>query len=129
MLEKNAKIFLVEDDPLIWDLYERAFRFMGYHIEIAVNGEEAVKMLDKMETLPSLILLDIMMPKMNGFEVLKHLKESERLKNIAVVMLTNLAGKEDAEKALELGALLYLVKSNYEPKQIIEEVEKVISKN
>jgi CheY-like chemotaxis protein len=68
-----------------------------------------------------------MMPKMNGFDVLKAVKQEEKLKNAPVIMLTNLAGEADAEKALSLGAVLYLVKSQYDPKQIVEKVKEIIS--
>ena len=80
-----------------------------------------------METAPTLILLDVMMPKKNGFDVLRQVKQNEKLKNVPVVMLTNLAGESDAEKALSLGAVLYLVKSQYDPKEVVNKVKEILS--
>jgi DNA-binding response OmpR family regulator len=119
-------LLVVEDDPLISRMYEKAFKMSGHDISVAGDGEKALEMLQKGENKPTLIMLDVMMPKMNGFDVLRKLKEDEKLKNIPVILLTNLAGQEDAEKGLELGAVLYLVKSQYTPKQIVQKVEQII---
>jgi CheY-like chemotaxis protein len=107
-------------------MYEKAFKLSGYEIEMAFDGEEAITKLQAMEPKPIIILLDIMMPKLSGFEVLKRLKEDPKTKNIPVITLTNLAGKEDAEKALEMGVVLYLVKSQYDPKQVVAKVQEII---
>lgn len=94
---------------------------------IAHDGEEALTLLQKSSEKPdAVILLDIMMPKMNGFDVLRKIKEDAKLKNILVILLTNLAGEQDAEKGLQLGSVLYLVKSQYTPKQVVEKIEEVI---
>ena len=122
-----AKLFMAEDDPLMSRMYERAFRLGGHEVTIAHDGEEALTLLQKSAEKPdAVILLDIMMPKMNGFDVLRKIKEDAKLKNIPVILLTNLAGEQDAEKGLQLGAVLYLVKSQYTPKQIVEKIEEVI---
>ena len=122
-----AKIFLSEDDPLMVRMYEKAFKLSGYEIEMAFNGEEALAKLKAAPVKPTVIILDIMMPKLNGLDVLKALKQDAGLKSIPVIMLTNLAGEADAEKALQLGAVLYLVKSEYEPKQVVEKVKEIIA--
>ncbi len=122
-----AKLFLAEDDPLMSRMYERAFRLAGDELIIAHDGEEALTMLQKAEEKPAVILLDVMMPKMNGFDVLRKVKEDEKLKSTPVIMLTNLAGDSDAEKALSLGAVLYLVKSQYSPKDILAKVKEIIA--
>ncbi len=121
-----ANIFLIEDDPLMVRMYEKAFKLSGYEVEMAFDGEEALAKLEAAKSKPTLILLDIMMPKLNGLEVLRRLKQDANLKNIPVIMLTNLAGEADAEKALGLGAVLYLVKSQYEPRQIVDKVKEII---
>lgn len=120
-------LFLAEDDPLMSRMYERAFKLSGYDIEMAFDGDEAITKLEKMPTPPTVILLDIMMPKQNGFDVLRQIKLNEKLKKVPVIMLTNLAGQEDAEKALSLGAVLYLVKSQYDPKEIINKINEIIT--
>lgn len=122
-----AKIFMSEDDPLMGRMYERAFKTSGYELETASDGEIALNKLKTMDSAPTVIMLDVMMPKMNGFDVLKAIKQEEKLKSIPVIMLTNLAGEADAEKALSLGAVLYLVKSQYDPKQIVDKVKEIIS--
>jgi len=118
---------MAEDDPLMSRMYERAFRLGGHELTLAHDGEEALASLQKMDEKPTLILLDIMMPKMNGFDVLRKIKEDEKLKNVPVIMLTNLAGESDAEKALGLGAVLYLVKSQYSPKEVVGKVQEIIA--
>ena len=121
-----STLFIAEDDPLMSRMYERAFKLGGHELTVAHDGEEALEILQKMETKPVLILLDVMMPKMSGFDVLRKIKTDEKLKSVPVILLTNLAGQEDAEKGLELGAVLYLVKSQYDPKQVVEKVEEII---
>jgi len=122
-----VKIFIAEDDPLMIRMYEKVFKLSGYDVEMAFDGEEAVAKLKSAETKPTVILLDVMMPKKSGFDVLKEVKENADVGSIPVIMLTNLAGKEDAEKALEMGAVLYLVKSQYDPKQVVEKVKEIIA--
>src|SRR3989338_2404829 len=111
-----SKILIVEDDPLMARLYQKIFTFEGYEVELATNGEEA---LEKTKTIkPNLLLLDIMMPRMNGLHVLEQLKAHPDTRSIPVVMLTNLAGNHDMESALSKGAIKYLIKSEFEPKQV-----------
>ena len=121
-----TKILVAEDDPLMVDLYSKALRLYGYNVEMAFNGEDALQKLLAMAEKPTLILSDIMMPKMNGLELLKRLKAEPTLKNIPVVMLTNLAGEQDAQQALLLGAVTYLVKSQYEPKEVVEKLKEIV---
>lgn len=118
---------MAEDDPLMSRMYERAFRLGGHELIMAHDGQEAIEMLQKMESKPTIVMLDVMMPKVNGFDVLRKIKEDGNLKSTPVIMLTNLAGDADAEKALGLGAILYLVKSQYDPKQIVSKVEEIIA--
>lgn len=121
-----AKLFIAEDDPLMSRMYERAFKLGGHDITMAGDGEEALASLQKATDAPAVILLDVMMPKMSGFDVLRKIKEDQKLKGIPVILLTNLAGAQDAEKGLELGAVAYLVKSQYNPKQVVEKVEEIV---
>ncbi len=123
-----AKLFLAEDDPLMSRMYERALRLGGHEVELAHDGEAALTQLKAATPKPDLIVLDIMMPKMSGFDVLKNIKEDQALKNIPVVLLTNLAGKDDAQKGTDMGAALYMVKSDYNPKQVVEQLEGVLGK-
>lgn len=120
-----AKILIVEDDPLMARLYEKVFKFEGYEVDVALNGREG---LDKVRAnKPTVMVLDIMMPEMNGLEVLDKLKADPETKTIPVVVLTNLAGGQDAEAALTKGAVKYIVKSEYEPKQIANMIKEVLA--
>jgi CheY-like chemotaxis protein len=120
-----AKILIVEDDPLMSRMYQKIFKFEGYEVEMAGNGEEGIEKAKT--TSPTLILMDIMMPKMNGLEALEKLKADATLKAIPVIMLTNLAGQSDAEKALSMGAVKYIVKSEFEPKQVTNMVKEILA--
>jgi DNA-binding response OmpR family regulator len=118
---------MAEDDPLMSRMYERAFKASGYNLVLAPDGEDAIAKLEKIEIVPTAILLDVMMPKKNGFDVLRQIKQNEKLKKIPIIMLTNLAGEADAEKALSLGAVLYLIKSQYDPKEVVDKVKEIIT--
>jgi CheY-like chemotaxis protein len=119
-----TKVLIVEDDPLISRMYQKIFTFEKFDVEVAANGEEALGKVTDFN--PTLILLDVMMPKMNGLQVLEKLKEFDITKHIPVVMLTNLAGQQDAEIALAKGAVKYIIKSEYEPKQVVDMVKDVL---
>ena len=125
MHESKATILIVEDDPLMSRLYSKVFSIEGYEVITAADGEESLSAVHK--NLPTLILLDVMMPKMNGLELLEKLKSDPSTKKIPVIMLTNLAGTADAEKAMTLGAVKYIVKSEYEPKQIVGMVKEILA--
>ena len=123
----HIKILITEDDPLLVKMYADAFRNFGYDVETAFDGEDGLKKLKAMEPKPTVILSDVMMPKMNGLDMLKKIKEDPGLKHIPVVMLTNLGGEDDAKRGLELGAVTYLVKSEYTPKEIVEKMKEIIA--
>ena len=104
-----SKILIIEDDPLMQRMYQKAFSFDKYEVSVAGDGVEG---LDKVRAeKPTVVLLDVMMPKMNGLETLVKIKSDPEIKSIPVIMLTNLAGSADAEKALESGAVKYIGKS------------------
>jgi len=120
-----AKILIIEDDPLMSRMYQKVFGFEGYEVETARNGQEGI---EKIKTVnPTIVLLDIMMPVMNGLEVLDRVKADEQTKHIPIVMLTNLAGLQDAETALSKGAVKYIVKSEHEPKQVVDMIKEIIA--
>jgi DNA-binding response OmpR family regulator len=124
MPERN-KVLLVEDDPMVVRMYQRKLTMGGFDLRVAFNGEEGLAALAKNQ--PDIVLLDIMMPKMNGFEMLKRVKNDERWKNIPVVMLTNLGDRaEDVEKCKGLGALDYWVKANLHLQDLVERIKKII---
>jgi CheY-like chemotaxis protein len=120
-----AKILIIEDDPLMQRMYQKAFAFDGYDVLVASDGVEG---LDKIRAeRPTIILLDVMMPKMNGIEVLEKVKADPEIKKIPVIMLTNLAGTADAEKVLAMGAVKYIIKSEQEPKAVVAMVKEILA--
>lgn len=120
-----AKILIVDDDPLLVRMYQKKFQNDGYIVDTAANGEDALSKTGSF--VPDLILLDVMMPKIDGLEVLKQLKQNVTTKNIPVVMLTNVSGSDaDNQRGLELGAVAYLVKSNYTPREVVQKVKEIL---
>lgn len=122
-----TKILIVEDDPLMLRMYQKIFTLEQYSVEIATNGEEVLEKLRTETEKPTIILMDIMMPKMNGLEALDKLKANPDTQNIPVIMLTNLAGQQDAENALLKGAVKYIVKSEHEPKEVVGMVKEILA--
>ena len=120
----KQKILIIEDDFFVRDLYNRELIREGFTVSTAEDGAEGL--LKVVEEKPDIILLDIMLPKMSGLDVLKTLKEKEETKNIPVVLLTNLGQDNIIRKGFTLGAVGYLIKAAYTPTQIIEEVKKFL---
>src|SRR6185437_3134706 len=104
-----AKILLVEDDNNLREIYEARLQAEGYNIVSAKDGEEAL-VVAKAEK-PDLIISDVMMPKISGFEMLDILRNTEELKHVKIIMLTALGQSDDQQRADKLGADRYLVKS------------------
>ena len=118
------KVLFVEDEAALQKALTDILTQAGYKVVSALDGEIGLR-LAKSEK-PDLILLDIILPRLNGFEVLKKLKENPELKEIPVIVLTNLEKIEDVEKAIELGAKTYLVKTQYTIDEVIEKIKKAI---
>jgi DNA-binding response OmpR family regulator len=116
----KKKILLVEDDAILAKTMYDELVEAGYEVDQAYDGEAGLRMVG--EKKPDLVLLDILMPKKNGFEVLQSMKAAPETKDIPVIMLTALAADEDVETTM-LGASDYLVKSEYTPTQIVEKVK------
>jgi CheY-like chemotaxis protein len=120
-----TKILLVDDDELMIDMYSEKFRNDGYTLAIAFNGEECIKKALSFQ--PDLILLDIMMPIMDGLTALRKLKEHPNTQKIPVILLTNVGGLyDDIKQGLSLGANEYIIKSHFTPKQVVEKVEEIL---
>ena len=121
-----AKLLLVEDDPLMVRMYQRKLINDGYEVEVAVNGEDGLVKIRSF--FPDLVLLDVMMPKVNGLQVLERVKSDPSISKIPIIILTNLGGsQEDIERGLELGAVAYLVKSAYRPDEVVAKVKEVLA--
>ncbi len=124
-MSNNARIFLVEDDSFISGMYQTKLKNMGYTVELAADGEVAWKRLTE-DPLPDLVLLDVVLPKKDGFEILEELRAQDRTKNLAVILLTNLGQKPDVERGVKLGADDYIIKAHYTPSEVVEKVEKIL---
>lgn len=116
------KVLIAEDDTFLTKVYQAKMAKTGYEFQIAKDGTEVFTILDG-GFAPDLILLDIMMPKKDGFTTLKELKESEKYKNIPVIITSNLGQLEDKEKAKTLGAMDYLLKSEMGIQEIIDRIK------
>lgn len=126
--ENNAlserKILAVEDDVFLSNLLSQKLSESGGTLFNAERGEEALRIAQ--EKNPDVILLDILLPGMDGFEVLKRLKMDEKTKDIPVIILSNLGQKQDIEKGEELGAELFLTKATFTLDEILEKIESVL---
>jgi len=116
-MSNDHTILLVEDDTFLIDILVQKFQSDGYEVIHAGDGESALEKAHENE--PDLIFLDIILPGMNGFEVLKQLKEDEKIKDIPVAFLSNLGQKEDIEKGKRLGAIDFIVKANHSLEEIV----------
>ena len=114
---QKPSVLIIEDDSLLVKMYKTKLESEGFSVFSSCDGEKGLKIA--LEIKPSVILLDIMMPELNGLEVLDRLKADPELKHIPVIVLTNLAGTQDSETALSKGAKAYLVKSEYKPKDVV----------
>ena len=124
-MENNTFIYLIEDDSFISGMYQTKLRNVGYTVDIATDGEAAWERLQQ-DPLPDLVLLDIVLPKKDGFEILEDLRKNAKTKDLAVILLTNLGQKPDIERGVRLGADDYIIKAHYTPSEVMEKIEKVL---
>ena len=116
-MSSNHSILYVEDEPFLGKTLQRMFSDAGFTIDLAKDGEEAIV---KAEATPyDLMLLDILLPKADGFEVLKKMKSSEKTKHVPVFVLSNLGSDEDMRRSKELGAVHHFVKVTMDPRKIV----------
>ena len=129
MPEKNSaiKILLIEDDPFLLSMYSIKFEAEGFIVITADDGEKGFEMAKREDS--DIILLDILMPKMNGFEVLEKLKADEDTREIPVILLTNLNQKDEIEKGLILGADDYLIKAHFMPSDVVTRINKILGRD
>ncbi len=122
----QKKILIIEDEETMRGLLKRKLAQQGYQVSTAKDG---VQGLEKMkEEKPNLILLDIVMPKMGGFEVMEEMQKDKKLKTIPVVIISNSGQPVEIDKAQELGAKDWLIKTQFDPQEVIEKVVKQIGK-
>ena len=117
-------ILIIEDDKFLRELVIQKLIKEGYETSEAVDGEEGIKKIK--EEKPDLILLDLILPGIDGFEVLSKMREDPALAQIPVIILSNLGQKDDVEKGLKMGAIDYLIKAHFTPGEIIEKIKVVL---
>ena len=124
--KNNATIFIIEDDQFLLDLLIRKLKNKRFGIITATTGEEGlIKIKEKS---PDLILLDLILPGIHGFNVLEQLKNDPELKKIPVIVLSNLGQEEEIQKGLSLGAESFLIKANLAPDEIVEKINEILAK-
>jgi len=117
-------ILIIEDDKFLRQLIAQKLLKDGYDISEAIDGEEGLKKVK--EEKPDLVLLDLILPGIDGFEVLSQMKREDALSQIPVIILSNLGQKEDVERGLNLGAVDYLIKAHFTPREIVEKVKNAL---
>jgi len=120
------KILLIEDEEIMIGLLQRKLSKEGYEVSVARDGEEGLKKMREMDPKPDLILLDIIMPKMGGFEVMEEMAKDESLKKIPVIVISNSGQPVELDRAKKLGAKDWLIKTEFDQKEFLEKVKKQI---
>ena len=118
------KILLIEDDPFLIDIYTTKLEDSGFSVEVATEGEAGLKKLRKEKF--DLLILDIVLPNVDGWEVLEEIEKEEKFKNLKIIVFSNLGQKEEVEKGLNLGAVKYFIKAHYTPSEAVEEIKKTL---
>lgn len=124
MPTKNTTILLAEDDQFLQRMYATKLEGAGFNVVTASDGDEALKKMEN--SAPVIALVDILMPKKDGFEVLRALRKDPKFKDFPVIILTNLNEPEDIKRARELGANEYIIKSHFLPSEVVEIINKYI---
>ncbi len=120
----GKKILLIEDEELIIRLLGRKLTSIGYEVMLAMDGEEGLKKMKASQ--PDLILLDIIMPRKGGFDVMEEMKLDSQLADIPVIIISNSGQPLELDKAKRLGAVDWLVKTEFDPKEVVEKIKKYI---
>jgi DNA-binding response OmpR family regulator len=121
---EKKKILIIEDDNILQKALQEFLTEEGFEIFSALDGEEGIKFTK--EKKPDLILLDIILPRKDGYEVLETIKSDPEVKSIPVILLTNLGSLSDVEKALELGATTYLIKADYKLEEVVKKIKETL---
>lgn len=122
-----SKILIIEDDKFLRELIVRKLSSEeNFEIVNAVDGESGLKAFK--ESKPDVVLLDLILPGMDGFEVLTKMKQDPALSPVPVIILSNLGQKDDVERGMKLGAVDYMVKAHFTPNEIVEKVKQILAK-
>lgn len=119
-----SKILLVEDDPFLVDIYSQKLKKAGFEVKVETNGSKVLNAIKEQK--PDLLMLDIVLPEMDGWEILEALGKDSQFSTLKVMVFSNLGQKEEVEKGMKLGAVKYLIKADYTPSEVVEEVRKLL---
>ena len=125
-MEKKEKIVILEDDSSIVKSLTRMLSGEGYEVFSTVDGETGLRIIK--EKKPDLIVLDIILPRKSGFEVMEDISEDDDLKHIPVVVLTNLESNQDVNRMIEMGVKSFLVKANYSLEEVVKKIKEILNK-
>lgn len=126
MSTAKPKVAIIEDDPAIIQMYKLKFETEGYEVQTALDGQEGLALIESFK--PDAVLLDLMMPNMNGMEMLSQLRSSAEGRETKVIVLTNMGDTETATKVYKMAADDYIVKAEMTPLQVVERVRKLLDK-
>jgi len=124
MSNRVNSILIIEDDPILIDIYSTKFKEAGFTVGVANNGEEGLRKLNKGKF--DLLVLDIVLPHIDGWEILKKIESKKNLKDLKIIVLSNLGQKEEVEKGIKLGAVKYLIKAHYTPSEVVKEIKEIL---
>lgn len=122
--DKTKQILLVEDEEVLADLLERKLREEGYEVRVAEDGEVGLRKMREIK--PDLVLLDIVMPKLGGFEVMEQVRADENISDVPIMIISNSGQPVELDRAKELEAIDWLIKTDFDPQEVIDKVKKHI---
>jgi len=125
MGENSAKILIVEDDRYISKMYQLKLSLDGFEVQVAENGRLGIEKVKEFR--PDIVLTDILMPEMDGFEVIKAIKADTELSATPILIMSNLGQEDHIQRGLGLGALGYIVKSQYTPSKVVDKIKEVLA--
>jgi len=125
-MNDRPKIFLIEDDPFLSSLLRLKLEKANFEVIRAADGQEAIDLLTQMETLPDLVLLDLILPKRNGFEVLEIIRQDPKLEKLPVLIISNLGQENDVTRGKALGVIDYFVKARLSIDDLVNKIQEIV---
>lgn len=118
------KVLIVEDDPMLVEIYSKKFELSGFEVSLASSGTEAISKAQEVH--PDVILLDLVLPEIDGFGALKKIREDKSLDNTKIIISSNLSQEDERQKAEDLGANGFITKANFTPQEMVDKVRDII---
>jgi CheY-like chemotaxis protein len=117
----KKRILIAEDDEMLMEIYKKKFEGSEYDLSFAENGQEALELIKKAK--PKVVLLDLVMPEIDGFKVLEKIKEDSKIQDVNIIIVSNLSQETERERALKLGAKDFLIKSDHSPNELADKIK------